>query len=618
MKIVKRVLLALFPILLFAPLFMGCDNSKKEVHHLSVSGGAFMLDTSHFTVASAEMDYARHPRGYWDNRLKQLKELGVNTVMVRVPWTLHEPQEGVFDFTGANDVREFCRLAADNGLLVWLHIGPYTDEYSDMGGMPWWLLAHDNMKLRTQYKPFMDRVGRFYRAVGEQLADMQLSRGGTIALVQIEEPVALEGNIKGYLTALCDSARSAGFDETILTVASSKENLHRMPMKSAVVALLLDENVNAMERFTGVRKIDPNAPILSYGISRNSLHKWGEPEQNRNMNKAFMRFYEVFEALGSQNFGGMMGGTSFGHLAGAAMSQGVYIPYATSFDNCALINEAGCRSEDYATFHGALRRSATKFGKQETEPRGVPLIMMPMLVVDGYSSLYDSLPQPLNSDKPLTFEQCGMGFGAIIYETTLPKCSDGARLVVNGIHDNAQLFAGGKAIASLCRMDGDTAVALPSLPDGTSLRILVDAMGRVGNVSGYKDYKGITGDLYIEAADGTVHNLSGWNNYPLPAEYARIASRTFLRTTETNLPGYYRAKFKKPGDGDFYLYMGSWGRGEVWINGHSLGRFWNRGPRQSLYVPGCWLNDGDNELLVVDWCGPDSPVVEGFKNCVME
>jgi hypothetical protein len=38
----------------------------------------------------------------------------------------------------------------------------------------------------------------------------------------------------------------------------------------------------------------------------------------------------------------------------------------------------------------------------------------------------------------------------------------------------------------------------------------------------------------------------------------------------------------------------------VWINGHAIGRYWNIGPQQTLYVPGPWLKAGDNQIIVFE------------------
>ena len=64
--------------------------------------------------------------------------------------------------------------------------------------------------------------------------------------------------------------------------------------------------------------------------------------------------------------------------------------------------------------------------------------------------------------------------------------------------------------------------------------------------------------------------------------------------------------------GDTYLDMSTWGKGLVWINGHCLGRFWSVGPQQTLYVPGCWLRKGRNDIVVMDIKKPRKATVKGL------
>jgi beta-galactosidase len=52
--------------------------------------------------------------------------------------------------------------------------------------------------------------------------------------------------------------------------------------------------------------------------------------------------------------------------------------------------------------------------------------------------------------------------------------------------------------------------------------------------------------------------------------------------------------------GDTWLDMSAWKKGVVWVNGHHLGRYWEAGPQQRLFLPGVWLKPGDNEVLVFD------------------
>jgi len=53
-----------------------------------------------------------------------------------MPWNLHEPRPGAFDFTGRLDVHRFLRLAQKLDLYVILRPGPYICSEWDFGGLP--------------------------------------------------------------------------------------------------------------------------------------------------------------------------------------------------------------------------------------------------------------------------------------------------------------------------------------------------------------------------------------------------------------------------------------------------------------------------------------------------
>jgi beta-galactosidase len=69
---------------------------------------------------------------------------------------------------------------------------------------------------------------------------------------------------------------------------------------------------------------------------------------------------------------------------------------------------------------------------------------------------------------------------------------------------------------------------------------------------------------------------------------------------QPHTPTFYRGHFTLTATGDTFLDIRNLGKGALWINGHPIGRFWNIGPQQTLYVPGPWLNKGANEIVVFD------------------
>ena len=115
----------------------------------------------------------------------------MNTICLYVFWNLHEQEEGKFDFTGNKDIAKFCRLAQKHGMYVIVRPGPYVCAEWEMGGLPWWLLKKQDVQLRTLDPYYMERVGIFMNEVGKQLADLQITRGGNIIMVQVENEYRL-------------------------------------------------------------------------------------------------------------------------------------------------------------------------------------------------------------------------------------------------------------------------------------------------------------------------------------------------------------------------------------------------------------------------------------------
>ncbi len=128
---------ALAALMLAAPAMMQAANKPGT---FTTGNKTFVLNGEPFIVKAAEVHYPRIPRPYWEHRIQMSKALGMNAVCIYIFWNIHEQQEGRFDFTGNNDVAEFCRLAQKNGLYVIVRPGPYVCAEWEMGGLPWWLL----------------------------------------------------------------------------------------------------------------------------------------------------------------------------------------------------------------------------------------------------------------------------------------------------------------------------------------------------------------------------------------------------------------------------------------------------------------------------------------------
>jgi beta-galactosidase len=147
-------------------------------------------------------------------------------------------------------------------------------------------------------------------------------------------------------------------------------------------------------------------------------------------------------------------------------------------------------------------------------------------------------------------------------------------------------------------------------------------MGRINFGRAIKDFKGITSDVQLQTEqDGheMTYTLKHWVIRTMADDYEAIkaamaSNRVEAKDNEAIVSdgGYFKGEFTLKKVGDTFLNFEAFGKGQVWVNGHAMGRIWHIGPQQTLYVPGCWLKKGKNEVIVLDIVGPKAePIVFG-------
>ena len=75
-----------------------------------------MLDDKPVKIISGAIHYFRIPQSQWEDSLYNLKALGANTVETYIPWNIHEPEEGVFNFETKESVLPHKTVAQLSGL----------------------------------------------------------------------------------------------------------------------------------------------------------------------------------------------------------------------------------------------------------------------------------------------------------------------------------------------------------------------------------------------------------------------------------------------------------------------------------------------------------------------
>ena len=571
----------------------------------------FLLNGQPFVVKAAELHYPRIPRPYWEHRIKMCRALGMNTVCLYVFWNIHEQREGEYDFTGQNDIAEFCRLAQKNGMYVIVRPGPYVCAEWEMGGLPWWLLKKKDIRLREQDPYFMERVERFMKKVGEQLAPLTIQRGGPIIMVQVENEYGSYGEDKPYVSAIRDIVRRSGFDEVTLFQCDWASNFTRNGLDDLVWTMNFGTGSDIDAQFSRLRELRPQSPLMCSEFWSGWFDKWGARHETRPADAMVGGIDEMLSKGISFSLYMTHGGTSFGHWAGAN-SPG-FAPDVTSYDYDAPINEYGLPTEKYYKLRDVMQKYAD--GKLPAVPKpAAGIIDVPELALTEYAPLACGIDSTATSSRPLTFEDMDMGWGTMVYTTALPEVPVQSVLYLDGAHDFAQVFIDGKYVGKTDRVRNETAVAMPPLKKGSLMTVVVEGMGRINFGRAIKDFKGLTGDVTLHATvdgDEVTWNLRDWTMQTVPDGYddalRALTAKPLLASTVgvgREGAGYYRGYFNLKKTGDTFINMETWGKGQVYVNGHAVGRFWSIGPQQTLYVPGCWLKKGKNEVIVLDVVGP--------------
>jgi beta-galactosidase len=602
-----RFLLPIFALLSLqgTPLAHAAESST-----FAIGDSDFLLEGKPFLIRCGEMHFARIPRQYWAHRLRMARAMGLNTVCAYLFWNVHEPEAGQFNFSRDADVAEFCRLAQAEGLRVILRPGPYSCAEWDFGGFPYWLLQGTEVKLRTRDPRYLQACRQYLKAVGGQLAPLQITRGGPIIMVQVENEYGSYGNDREYIGILRDDLKEAGFEVPLFTCdGPSQLKNDTRPDLFCVVNFGGDPEGN----FKALRAIRPQGPLMCGEYYPGWFDSWGKAHHTGASTRIVSEIGWMLEHNASFSIYMVHGGTSFGFTAGANCPP--FAPQATSYDYDAPISEAGW---DTAKYHALRELFLKHLAPGETLPEvpaRQPVSEIAPITLSEFSPLTANLPLPQKAERPPSMEMCGQGQGCVLYRTTLPA-GDAELLRVTELHDYALVFLGGKKVATLDRRRNQNSVELPARATAETLDLLIDTFGHVNYGSYLYDRKGITEKVEL-GAGASSRALTGWEVFKLPLDAGSLAGIKFMKGS-TGMPAFYRASFDIPRASDTFLDLSTWGKGVAWVNGHNLGRFWSIGPQQTLYCPGPWLKPGRNDLIVFELDGTTNHTVAGLATPILD
>lgn len=585
----------------------GNAQAATAKHTFQVDGDHFALDGKPFRIISGEMHYARIPREYWRDRLKKAHAMGLNTISTYVFWNVHEPKPGVYDFSGNNDVAEFIREAQQEGLYVILRPGPYACAEWELGGYPAWLFKDRDIVLRSSDPKFMNPASRWIKRMGQELAPLQIGNGGPILAVQVENEYGSFDKDHAYMEQIHHLLLESGFTKAMLYTADGADLLDNGALPELPAAINFGQG-DAKRSFALLDKYRPNGPRMSGEYWAGWFDHWGEKHQTTD---AKVQADELAWMLGqgySVNFYMVHGGTSFGWMNGANSDHNGYQPDVTSYDYDAPVDESGHLTPKYYAFREIIKKATGVEPVAVPEPQ--PAMTLPTIALENSASLWKSLPKPRISKEPLSMEDVDQAYGYILYRTKLTTSGDG-ELAIEDLHDYARIYLDGTLMGTLDRRLGQKQLALHGMRAGQQLDILVENSGRVNFTKTIRGERaGITKQALFAGSP-----ILNWEIYPLPL----TDTKDFHYSNQPcQGPCFYRASFSVSKVADTFLDTRKLTKGFIWINGKPLGRAWNVGPQNTLYLPAPWLKQGTNEIVVFDLEGKSGLTLEGLDRPILD
>ncbi|MCX2449669.1 beta-galactosidase [Pedobacter sp. PLR] len=597
---------------LSAILCLTISLKAQQAQTFAIGTEHFELNGKPYVIRCGEMHFARIPKAEWRQRLKMAKAMGLNAVCAYLFWNMHENQQDKFTWTGQADAKTFCKIAQEEGLYVILRPGPYACAEWDFGGFPWWLLKDKSIQLRTQHPYYLARSKKYLMEVGKELAPLQISRGGNILMVQVENEYGSYGSDKAYMNIIKNNLIEAGFTVPLFHCDGPSQLKADHPEGLfAVVNFGSGPEAN----FKALREIQPTGPLMCGEYYPGWFDSWGRPHHKGDTKRIVAELKYMLDQKASFSIYMAHGGTTFGTYSGA--NDPPYLPQTSSYDYDAPINEAGNTTEKFYELR-ALFGKYLQEGEQLTPiPAENKIQALAPVKFTAFAGLNQNLPKPVLSDTTLFMEDLNQDFGSVMYTSTLPA---GAKSILQfkDIHDYAIVYVDGKLIGSLDRRKAKFSISIPARAKAVQLKVLVEATGRVNYAVGMHDRKGIHGKVYLIDDNNNKTEVRNWKNYSLRMGDVTIPVKYEPYAAQKPQAGFYKGKFTANELLDTYLDLSKWNKGLVWVNGQCLSRFWSIGPTQTMLVPASWLKKGVNEVVVFDLYGSAKPELTFLDHPILD
>lgn len=548
-------------------------------------GKEFYLSGKPFKILSGAIHYFRMLPSEWYHSLYNLKALGFNTVETYIPWNIHEPNPGEYDFSEYKDVERFLNIAQALGLYAIVRPTPYICAEWEFGGLPAWLLTK-KCQPRTADPEFITYVTKYYQALFPRLLPHQIDQGGNILMMQVENEYGSFGEDQEYLRKLKNLMQNLGVTVPLFT--SDGPGLATLRAGSLItddIFVTGNFGSHAAKNFASIQKFlnkhNKKWPLMCMEFWDGWFNRWNEPIVRRDTSELVSEIRETIK-LGSINIYMFHGGTNFGFMNGCSARREKLLPQITSYDYGALLDESGNPTQRYFAIQKMLRTELPDL--VQSPPLFKEKISVSHIALTGKVSLfsvYSELSHRYESNCTQTMEDLGQNFGYILYQTSLPKDNVKERIRIIDGGDRVQVYLQGKHVATQYQEEIGEDIFIERLAESEVLSILVENMGRVNygpKLFSEKQKKGIRTGVMSD-----LHFIKNWHQYCL--DLSVIEKVDFSKAWDANQPAFYRYEFELDEPKDTFIDLSNFGKGCVFVNGFNIGRFWEVGPTQSLYLP---------------------------------
>ena len=559
----------------------------------------FYIDGVPTKIHSGAIHYFRSLPEKWPDLLLKLKQCGLNTVETYCAWNLHEEEEGKFDFSGRLDVVRFIELAEELGLYVIVRPGPYICAEWELGGLPAWLLKDESRRLRTDEGDYLSYVKRYFDQLIPRLLPHMQTRGGKIILFAAENEYGSFGNSTRYMNTCADLLKSYGIDVPLFTADGHTDLfLSGGHADGCLMGLdfgydngqLLPEHTEALENR------QPDAPFFHAEHWIGMFSHWEEPFIGYGVEHTANEVKRHLEDGGSFNLYMFHGGTNFGFTNGANDGGPGYQPDVTSYDYDAPLTEWG----DVTPKYFAIQKVMSEYlGKELPTPSSVPLMSIGRVELTETAPLFaelDAIGEKFESSCLHGMEYYGQNYGYILYRTQVAP-SVATKLVLSGVADRVRVYQNGVYRGVIYRNDPNHWLEGEWVGEGGTFDLLVENMGRInfGPWMDRGDRKGLLNHAFITGPYCPRQGLNNWEVYTLPMK--DLAPLSFGDTVADGQPHFYRGTFRVEDPRDCFVHPDGFDKGFIVVNGFNIGRYWEKGPQRSLYLPGAILKE-ENEIIV--------------------